>query len=89
MAKCDNCGKEIDNDFNNDLCNKCNLAEFGTEIKAEIEIIGWRTKRDSQKRISLIIYGILQETHNRHLMQREDMVNDITENIVDLAIEDL
>ena len=37
MAKCDNCGKEIDNDFNNDLCNKCNLEEFGTEIKAEIE----------------------------------------------------
>jgi type I restriction enzyme R subunit len=59
------------------------------EIKPETEIIGWRTKRDSQKRISLIIYDLLQETKNKHLMQREDMINEVTEKIVDLAIEDL
>ncbi|MGB9169464.1 MAG: HsdR family type I site-specific deoxyribonuclease, partial [Nitrososphaeraceae archaeon] len=59
------------------------------EIKPETEIIGWRTKRDSQKRISLIIYDLLQETKNKHLMQREDMINEVTEKIVDLAQEDL
>jgi type I restriction enzyme R subunit len=59
------------------------------EIKPETEIIGWKTKRDSQKRISLIIYDLLHETENKAFVQREDMINEITEKIVDLAIEDL
>jgi hypothetical protein len=59
------------------------------DIKPETEIIGWKTKRDSQKRISLIIYDLLHETKNKHLLQREDMINEISEKIVNLAIEDL
>jgi len=59
------------------------------EIKPEIEIIGWHTKRDSQKRISLIIYDILHETKNKHLTEREDLITEISEKIVELAQEDL
>ncbi len=59
------------------------------DIKPETEIISWKTKRDSQKRINLIIYDLLNETKNKHLLQREDMINEISEKIVNLAIEDL
>jgi len=31
----------------------------------------------------------LHETKNKHLMQRDDMTNEVTEKIIDLAIEDL
>lgn len=59
------------------------------EIKPETEIIGWHIKRDSQKRIRLIIYDTLQETKNKHMTGRNDLINEITEKIVDLAMEDL
>ncbi|MGE5634982.1 MAG: hypothetical protein ACM3VV_07090 [Deltaproteobacteria bacterium] len=52
-------------------------------------IIGWKTKRDSQKIISRIIYDELMETNNKKLMEIEDEISDLTEKIVNLAKEDL
>ena len=59
------------------------------DIKPETEIIGWKTKRDSQKIISSIIYDNLQETNNKKLMEIEDEISDLTEKIADLVIENL
>lgn len=59
------------------------------DIKSETEIIGWKTKRDSQKIISRIIYDDLQETNNKKLIEIEDEISDLTETIADLAKENL
>ncbi|MDR4512716.1 MAG: type I restriction endonuclease subunit R [Nitrososphaeraceae archaeon] len=59
------------------------------DVKPETKIIGWRTKRTSQTRISLIIYDILRDTNNKDFMQREDMIEELTEKIFDLVSENL
>lgn len=38
------------------------------DVNHETEIIGWRTKRALQKRISLIIFDILRDTNNKNLI---------------------
>ena len=47
------------------------------DIKPETEIIGWKTKRDSQRIISSIIYDNLQETNNKKLMEIEDEISNL------------
>ena len=59
------------------------------DIIPETEIIGWKTKKDSQRIISSIIYDNLQETNNKKLMEIEDEISDLTEKIADLVIENL
>jgi hypothetical protein len=50
------------------------------KIKGEITIVGWKTKKSSEERISVTIYDIL--TENKF---PEDKINDLVPKIIDLA----
>ena len=49
------------------------------QLKNEIEIVGWRTKTSSRKKMSIIIYDIL--TDNKFT---ETKVDELTQKIIDL-----
>ncbi len=55
------------------------------KIKEEARIVGWKTKRSSEKKMSIAIYDILSENNN----YPEDKVNGLTMKIIDLAKKDL
>ena len=54
------------------------------QLKNEIEIVGWRTKTSSRKKMSIIIYDIL--TENKF---PETKVDELTQKIIDLAEHNL
>jgi hypothetical protein len=54
------------------------------KVKEESGIIGWKSKRISEKRMSIAIYDILSE--NKY---PEDKTNELTMQIIDLAKRDL
>ena len=54
------------------------------QLKKEIEIVGWKTKTSSKKKISIIIYDIL--TENKF---PEDKVDELTQKIMNLAERNL
>jgi hypothetical protein len=54
------------------------------KIKEETNIVGWKTKKSSEKRMSIIIYDILSE-HNFG----DDNVNELTQQFMELAKRDL
>jgi type I restriction enzyme R subunit len=54
------------------------------KIKEEARIVDWKTKRSSEKRMSIAIYDILSENH-----YPEDKANELTMKIIDLAKKDL
>jgi type I restriction enzyme, R subunit len=54
------------------------------KVKEEAGIVGWKTKRSSEKRMSIAIYDILSENN-----YAEDKANELTMRIIDLAKKDL
>jgi type I restriction enzyme, R subunit len=56
-----------------------------TRIKEEAGIVGWKTKRGSEKKMSIAIYDILTENSNFP----EDKADGLTMKIIDLAKKDL
>jgi type I restriction enzyme, R subunit len=54
------------------------------KVKEEAEIVGWKTKRSSEKKMSIAIYDILSENN-----YSEDKGNELTMRIIDLAKRDL
>lgn len=57
------------------------------KIKEEAGIIGWRTKRSSEKKMSIAIYDILSESNNNNYS--EEKTNELTMKIIDLAKRDI
>jgi hypothetical protein len=55
-----------------------------TKVKEEAGIVGWKNKRSSEKKMSIVIYDILSENG-----YSEDKINDITMQIIYLAKRDL
>ena len=51
-----------------------------------IELVGWKTKRSSEKQLNIIIYDTLLEFNNKKI---ENMIDDLTECIIDLAKRNL
>jgi Type I restriction enzyme HindI endonuclease subunit-like, C-terminal len=54
------------------------------QLKKEIEIVGWKTKTSSKKKMSIIIYDIL--TENKF---PENKFDGLTQQIIDLAERNL
>jgi type I restriction enzyme, R subunit len=54
------------------------------KVKEEVGIVGWKTKRSSEKKLSIAIYDILAENN-----YPEDKANELTAKIIELAKEDL
>ena len=54
------------------------------QIKKETEIVGWKTKTSSKKKMSIIIYDIL--TENKF---PDGKVDELTQKIIDLAERNL
>jgi type I restriction enzyme R subunit len=54
------------------------------EVKAEAEIVGWKNKKSSEKKVSIDIYDILSENG-----YSEEKINELTMQIIDLAKRDL
>ena len=57
------------------------------KVKEETKIIGWKTKRSSEKAMAIAIYDILSEIHDSKYS--EEKVNEITIKIIELARCDL
>ena len=69
---------------NNDSISKNISRAIFDKIKEETGIVGWKTKKSSEKRMSIIIYDIL----NEHKF-RDDKVNELTQQFMELAKRDL
>ena len=54
------------------------------QLKKETEIVGWKTKTSSKKKMSVIIYDIL--TENKF---PENKIDELTQKIIDLAERNL
>jgi hypothetical protein len=59
---------------------------FG-KMKEEARIVGWKTKRSSEKKMNTAIYDILSENNNNNFP--EGKANELTTKIIDLARKDL
>ena len=55
------------------------------KVKEEARIVGWKTKRSSEKKMSVAIWDVLSE-NNKY---PEDKVNELTMKVIDLAKKDL
>jgi hypothetical protein len=53
-------------------------------VKEEAEIVGWKNKRSSEKKMSVAIYDVLSENGCP-----EEKTNELTVQIIDLAKRDL
>jgi hypothetical protein len=69
---------------------KITNAIFG-KVKEETKIVGWKTKRSSEKAMSIGIYDILSENNdnNDNNKHPEEKVNELTTKIIELAKRDL
>ena len=56
--------------------------KIAEEIREETELVGWKTKRSSEKQLSIIIYDILSESKNKKI---ENKIDDLTNEFIDLA----
>ena len=56
----------------------------GRKTAKETNIVGWKTKTSSEKKLGIAIYDIL--TENKY---PEDKVNEITMKVIDLAKQNL
>jgi len=57
------------------------------KIREEAKIVGWKTKRSSEKKISAAVYDILSENNNNSYP--EDKAHELTMKIIELAKKDL
>lgn len=69
---------------NNDSTSKDISKAIFDKIKEETGIVGWKTKKSSEKRISIIIYDILNE-----YKFKDDKVNELTQQFMELARRNL
>ena len=69
---------------NNDSISKDISRAIFDKIKEETSIVRWKSKKSSEKRMSIIIYDIL----NEHKF-RDDKVNELTQQFMELAKRDL
>ncbi len=69
---------------NNESTSKDISRAIFDRIKEETSIVGWKTKKSSEKRMSIIIYDIL----NEHKF-RDDKINELTQQFMELAKRDL
>ena len=67
-----------------DTVSKKTTKSLFDQIKKETEIVGWKTKTSSKKKMSIIIYDIL--TDNKF---PEDKVDGLTQKVIDLAERNL
>jgi type I restriction enzyme R subunit len=67
--------QKVSRDITNAIYNK---------VKEEVEIVGWKNKRSSEKKMSVAIYDILSENG-----YPEKKTNELTIQIIDLAKRDL
>lgn len=58
------------------------------KVKEETKIVGWKTKRSSEKAMSIGIYDILSENNNDNKYS-EQKVNELTTKVIELATRDL
>jgi len=58
-------------------------------VKQETELVGWKTKTNSEKQIGNIIYDILSEIQNEKLEDNKDKKNALTERFIELAKNNL
>lgn len=49
-------------------------------------MVGWKTKRSSEKQLNIIIYGILSASQNKKI---ENKIDDLTEEFIDFAKRNL
>jgi type I restriction enzyme R subunit len=56
------------------------------KVKEEAKIVGWKTKRSSEKKMNTAIYDILSENNSNF---PEDKAIELTTRIIDLARKDL
>ena len=75
--------KRILKDDDGTISKNTTKSIFG-QLKKEIEIVGWKTKTSSKKKMSIIIYDIL--TENKF---PENKVDALTQKIIDLAERNL
>jgi type I restriction enzyme, R subunit len=60
------------------------------KVKEETKIVGWKTKRSSEKKMSIAIYDILSEYNDDNSNKYpEEKVNELTTKIIELAKRDL
>jgi type I restriction enzyme R subunit len=71
---------------NNKALSKSITKKISENIKKETELVGWKTKRSSEKQLNIIIYDTLSESKNKKI---DDMIDDLTERIIDLAKRNL
>lgn len=64
--------------------SKNTTKSISDQLKNEIDIVGWKTKTSSKKKMSIIIYDIL--TENRF---PENKIDELTQKIIDLAERNL
>jgi hypothetical protein len=73
----------------NDEDSSKNLTDaIFNKVKEETKIVGWKTKRSSEKAMSIGIYDILSENNNDNKYS-EEKVNELTTKIIELAKRDL
>ena len=66
--------------------SKSITKKIAENIKTEIDLVGWKTKRSSQKQLSIIIYDILSASKNKKI---ENKIDDLIEQFIDLAKRNL
>ena len=59
--------------------SKSITKKIAENIKTETDLVGWKTKRSSQKQLSIIIYDILSESKNKKI---ENKIDDLTEEFI-------
>jgi hypothetical protein len=64
--------------------SKSITKKISEKIKEETELVGWKTKRSSEKQLSITIYDILSESKNKKI---ENKIDGLTEQFIDLARE--
>ena len=66
--------------------SKSITKKISKNIKEEPELVGWETKRSSEKQLSITIYDILSESKNKKV---ENKIDDLTEEFMSLAKRNL
>ena len=64
--------------------SKNTTKSISDQLKKEVEIVGWKTKTDSKKKMSIIVYDILIENKIP-----ENKADELTHKIIDLAERNL
>ncbi|HJT85972.1 MAG TPA: hypothetical protein VJ697_15940 [Nitrososphaeraceae archaeon] len=62
--------------------SKLITKRISSNIKKETDLVGWKTKRSSEKQLNIIIYDILSTAENKKI---ENKIDDLIEEFIDLA----